>query len=217
MLTFEITLEVLAMLVSLLLIRYSTNTAFRWITAILFLTAINEAIFIPYIIKHHLFERNIDYNIFSLADMLCWYAFFISALKHAKGRKYMIVIVVLIGLYSCVDLLFLQGWIIFHIHSIMVYDISIIGFSVYYLFILLKKEYHNLWTDSIFFVCAGCILYHSIEFVQFASFEMKGYWASKMAFVNYDIVQNLANATYYLALCAAFFVNFYHYRKKAPV
>jgi hypothetical protein len=215
MINFEIALEIIAMIISFILFKYCKYSGFTLVTFILTLTALNEALIIPLAIKYNLFERNIDYNIFSLVDMTVWFIFFLGMFQKNTEKKFVIIIAIANLSYSLVEILFIHSWRDFHSDSVRVYDISIIVFSSYYLFLILKKEYHNLWKDSLFWICVACILYHSTVFINFTSLvESESYWNSKQAYIVYNILQNIANAFYYLLLCGAFFVNYINFKNE---
>ena len=207
------TIEVISMLISMLLLKYTLNKAFAWITFILIVTVLNELIFVPYIISYQLFERNIAYNIYSIIDMTSWFIFFYLIYKNKLIRTVLLILSAICFSFSFYELLVIKGWIYIHSDSLRVYDISIIFLSACYLFTILKKEYHSLWSDNIFWICAACILYHAIIFINFTTLsEINEYWNNPQALQNFAILQGIANTAYYLLICIAFFVGFYQYK-----
>lgn len=213
MLSFENILELIAMTVSLVLVRFTKGGSFKWICFILIITVLNEMIIVPFCNK----TRNIAYNGFSLMDMLSWFMFFILIFPTKKTKRIIIFICASTMIYSLIEII-QKKWLNLHCDSRRVYDIIVILLSVYYLYTILRKEYHNLWLDSVFWACCACIIYNSVEFINFTALSENGeYWNLKNAWINYQILQTLANTLYYSFICLAFFISYYKFKQKIRV
>lgn len=215
-LNFNNILELVTMLLSVLLLQYTRIKAFKWLTAILVITVINEMLVVPYLRAYYPYQRNIAYNVFSFFDMWCWFAFFYTAYTGKKIRRILIGLAVVCFSYSIIELTIIKKtWLYIHSDSLRVYDIAIILLACYYLLSILKKEYHSLSSDGVFWVCTACMLYHAIIFINFTTLSETGeYWNNKEALRNFAILQTIANLAYYLFLCTAFLTGFYKHRMK---
>jgi hypothetical protein len=183
---------------------------FKLVIALLFITILNELIIAPYITKKFtLYDRNIAYNIFSLIDMTVFFYIFFK-IHIGSIRKYILGAIVLVYIYSFVELFFLKGWRYFHTDSFSVYEIVIILLSLLYLYKLLKKEYYIAVIDPIFWLCSACLIYHSILIINFTTKADENYWRLKNALSVYILLQYIANISYYLILCCMFISGIYY-------
>lgn len=205
--------EILALIIGLACFRASRELYIKAIILLLLLTVINEVIFIPYIKSHHLFNRNIAYNIFSIIDMATWFYVFYEILQQAKVRKWIIAAAIGAFAWTAIEL-FNKGWHNIHPDSFRFYEVCLILFSLYYFYLILKKEYHPVFGDPNFWLCSACIFYHSTLFLTFTTLAENNYWELKNAMEVFTTLHSITNVVYYLMLCGAFIACYFNYRQQ---
>lgn len=189
---------------------------FRLITILLGVTLFNEYVFTVYFCRPLHIHLNVAYNVFSLIDMGIWCYIFYKIYAGHRAQKFVLPFAAAIFLYTFAELFFLKGWTVMHIDSFRVYELFIIVLSIVYLYGILKLEYYSVNTDPLFWMCAACILYHSILVLTFTLRIDAGYWKFKNAKEVFFFLQVLTDASYYLLLCCMFIsgIAYSRYQKK---
>ncbi|PTQ98231.1 hypothetical protein C8P68_103392 [Mucilaginibacter yixingensis] len=177
---------------------------FRLIVILLGITLFNEQVFTVYLIGRLHIHLNIAYNLFSLIDMGIWCYIFFRIYAGRRVQKLILPLTVVIFAYSFVELCFFKGWHVLHVDSFRVYESFIILLAIIYLYEILKKEYYNLTVDPVFWMCAACILYHSILILTFTLRLDAEYWHFTDAKKVFFFLQLITDASYYLLLCCMF-------------
>ena len=178
----------------------------KWVVVILILTCINESIIIQLIINGHFkVSQDLAYNIFSIFDMIIWATIFYKIYLSEQVKMFLFIPLFFSISYSLIDIFCLTGLNKLHLNSIMVYDMSIILLAGNFLYYSLKKEYYKPLSDPFFWICAACIGYHSLLFINFITLWLpKEYWKQPLANTVWDIVILSADIFYYLLLSIAF-------------
>ncbi len=204
-----------AFLVGLLTWKSIKPTYLRAIVLMLGITALNEDVVVPYLKVKRIFDINAAYNIYSLVDMFCWFYVFYMILKEDVFKNYVRLAAIICMAYSLIELCLLKNWRNFHTDSLRLYYIFCILFVLRYFYLIQQKEYHLLYTDPLFFVATGVILYCSITFINFTTVAEHNYWNVKNARQVFHILQDVANSLYYPCLSTSFLVCYFsRYRKR---
>lgn len=185
---------------------------FKLIVALLLVTFLNEMIVAPLLNKEFSIHWNVAYNVFSLIDMGVWLFIFYKINSGHKVQKFILPVTVVIFIYTCIELFCLKGWKVLHSDSFRVYEIFIIILSIIYLYRILKQEYYIIAFDPFFWMCAACLLYHSILILTFTIRKNAAYWHFKDAADVFFFLQVLADTSYYLLLCYMFISGIYYSR-----
>jgi len=174
---------------------------------IVFLTIINENFITPWldVLKNKKYTKDFAYNFFSIIDMIVWLKIFYRISEEGKERRMLFIALAFTFLYSITDIFFFTGISKFHINSIMVYDMSILLLAGNFLYHSLKKEYYQPINDSLFWISAACIGYHSLLFLNFVTLWLPAeYWNQPQANDVWNVVSLSGNIFYYLLLSIAF-------------
>lgn len=217
MLTATQILQLFALATGIICFKYIKPVFLRWIVPILFITCVNEIVMIRYIIPDHFpGKENLAYNIFSLPDMIVWLFIYFKSFKQRKWKKIIFSFGIILILVSLLDL-YLNGWELFHIDSIILYEFFLIFLSIRYLYEIFTKEYHDLFTDIFFWIASACLLYHSILIINFTTMKVADYWKMQNAAAIFNILQMTANIFYYLLISFSFILCFYYNQKYKKV
>lgn len=185
---------------------------FKLILALLLVTFLNEMIVAPLLNKEFSIHWNVAYNAFSLIDMSVWLFIFYKLNAGYKVQKFILPVGAFIFIYTFVELFFLKGWEVLHSDSFRMYEIFIIILSIVYLYRILRREYYVIAFDPLFWMCAACLLYHSILILTFTIRNNAAYWHFKDAAGVFSFLQILADTSYYLLLCCMFISGIYYSR-----
>lgn len=185
---------------------------FKLILALLLLTFLNEVFIAPFLNSKFSIHWNVAYNVFSLIDMSVWLFIFYTINTAYKIRKFIVPVAAAIFIYTFVELFFLKGWDVLHSDSFRLYEIFIIILAIIYLYKILKQEYYVIAFDPFFWMCAACLLYHSILILTFTIRKNAAYWHFKNAADVFFFLQILADTSYYLLLCCMFISGIYYSR-----
>lgn len=154
---------------------------------------------------------NILYNIFYFIDMSIWFYIFYKIHQKQKAIKLVVLLEALAIIFGIIESY--HRWGRMHTLSIRFYSIVIIFFSILYLYHALSKEYYEVFRDPVFYVCAACILYHSLTFIKFTTISEYIFFKDGIALKVFYTLDAVANFLYYPLLCAAFIVSFYYPQK----
>ena len=193
------------------LIAYKTiRPAFlKPIVFLLAITVLNECMIIPYFISLKKHATNICYNVFALIDMAIWFYVFYKINTKPSIRYFIIAGAIISFLYSFIELLFLKDWQHLHTDSMRLYGLIIIFLSACYFYQVMLKPYHNIFNDSIFWICAGCFLFHLILFINLTTLANAKYWNLKSAGFVQHLLQNIAIFCYYCCITIGFILCYY--------
>jgi len=210
MLQLRFILEFLALIIGALSWQKMYPVYLRMIVLVLLITFINEYVIIQQIEQNYSYiSRDIAYNIFSVIDISIWIYVFYKIYLYKRMNRHLFIPATIAFLYSIIDIFFIYGIRHFHTNSMMLYNLSIILLSGNYLFYSLKKEYYQPLSDSLFWICAACIGYHSLLFLNFVTIRLpEAYWQELQANKVWVIVSLSANIFYYLLLSIAFLTCF---------
>ena len=204
--------EIVALCTGFIFIRYTRLYILRIFFLLLILTVVMEGVLIPNCKIWWDIRRNVVYNIFSLIDMSIWFLFFIRIFL-AKRSKFFIAFIWIACLgFSLIELFYLKSWASFHTDSLRFFNLVAILLSIIYLFQLLKKEYHLIFSDPVFWLCAAGICFNSIFFVNLSTFAEAKYWKGLEPGRVFYILQCTAMGIYYLFICFAFITSYYNYK-----
>jgi len=167
----------------------------RLIIFLLAVTCINEIVIVP-----NLSNSNIAYNFFSLVDVPIWLYIFLKMHFASKKKIILNIISLVVFMYSIIDVFFITGISFLHINSLMFYDMIILLFAGSFLYILLKREYHSVASDPLFWISSACIGYHSLLFLNFITLKLPRVYWTPYAYNVWDTVDLSANIFYYLLL-----------------
>ncbi len=207
-------LEVISFITGLITYKALRPKFLQLIVLILGITVIHECLVIPYLIRVSPTRINLSYNIFSLIDMLTWIYIFFRILSQTSFRNPVIILSALSILYSLIELTVIKSWFSPHTDSFRFYEISLILFTLFYIYLTIKEEYHNLLYDPLFWVCCAIIAYHSILFLSFTTIRERNYWHLKNAKEVFRVLQTINNICYYVLLCITFIICKFKFRKK---
>lgn len=182
---------------------------FVWLLGII---ALNETLILYYSSVY--FYRNLLYNLFSLLDMSFFFFLFYS-INEKKGIRSVIVAVFILLYVATFFELFVDGWMTFHVNSLRLYNVCMILLCCYYFFMLFRKDYYEISTDPLFYLCFGVFVYQSILFVNFTTISYSRYWKLADARKYFKLIQNTANICYYTLICVSLIISFYNQRRVA--
>lgn len=204
----------LAGIVSLVTYRVSEPAYISVLRLLLLLTTIVEVWVIPYVRDNHLFNRNIVYSLFSLVDMGCWFFILYFLVRSESWVTGLLLLGALSAFgWSFIEL-YSEGLEYLHINSFRYYQVIVILFCLYYLYLLLQKEYHPIIRDPDFWICSACIMYQSLLFLGFTTLKEINFWKLKNADEVFRILRNITNVFYYLLLCFACLAAYYKYNQR---
>ncbi len=206
-------LEFIAFMIGLMVYNAIKPIYLKLILIILFITLINEVVVVPYLKVVHV-NRNTAYNIFSVIDIIVWLVIFMKIHSKEPRYKWLIVLSGLCLAICLFELVFVNGWGVFHTTSHRLYDILIVCYTALYFYRLLQKPYFVLYTDSVFWVCLACFMYHALLFLNFTLLSDYYYLEFKNSREIYRTLQFLYNSFYYPLLTIAFVVCHFNYKYK---
>ena len=206
--SFSNILEVIALIFSLVAFKATRPVFLRILTLLLFITVVNEIFIIPYIPSH-----NFGYNIFSFIDMLVWFYVFFNIHTNKRIKCGIVIAAIFCFSYSFIELEYISGWYVMHINSFRLYELCIIAFSTLYFYEINKKDYHNLFTDPLFWFCSACFIFHLLLFLNFTTINEKNYWHLQNSRLVFLILQTVAITFYYVLICIAFSICYYKYKE----
>jgi hypothetical protein len=201
----QVIAELLALLAGVVAWKIITPAYLKIVVLLLLVSVINEAFVVPYCHVHNI-SNNVPYNLFSFIDMPTWFYVFYRIHKHNKTASIIPWAALGCMAFSLIEISFISKlhWGQLHYHSFRVYDILIIAFAYSYLYRILRKDYHSLVNDALVWVCFGCLLFHSIFFLNLTTISFPSYWKMKEAKSIFFILQSIAIILYNLFLCFAF-------------
>lgn len=202
----------LALIVGLAVFRITRPKFLRWLPILLLITVTNELVIVPYIKATHLFNRNIVYNVYSFFDMGIWLYLFHKIFNQPKVSRVIAISSVLIFGWTFIEL-YQMGWHVLHADSLRFYEVVVIILGIYYLYTLMKKEYHSFFSDQNFWLCSAVIIYHSILFLTVTTLMESNYWGVREAHLVFGIFRDINNILYYSLICAAFLSIYYRHNK----
>jgi hypothetical protein len=203
-------LEVLASLAGLLVWNRSRPQAIRVITIMLLFTVLIECYsqflqFMPFL-KYRL----LIYNLFSFVEMGCWFCFYYRIYPSKARRKVILLLGALYVIFSVVELSFYRSWLFsFHTDSYRFYSLCIIFLAVLYLWdTMMKKEYHPLNTDAVFWLSAGGLIFQSVFFIHLSIFNILSFRRDAASVQAFNLLLDIANIVYYTVICFAFYTSY---------
>ncbi len=199
--------ELVCLCTGLLFIDRSRPSYIKALICLVALTFINEFLLVPYIKIHHPLYRNYLYSGFSVMDMLVWLCIFYQLLTERKQRILFWLLAVSCIAGNAFELSNAIGWQTLHPDSFRFYEMSMIIFSVVYLFEMLKREYYSVFKDVNCWLCFACIAFHSIMFLNITTMAQNNYWRLSNAANVFHILMNAANIIYYGLLSIAFIIS----------
>ena len=198
-------LELLCLCVGLIRYKKLDPSYLRCVVAIVAITVIQESLVVNIIKLYSPTFRNLTYNIFSFFEMFVWLGFFYVVHRGHQIAQIIIPVGIVIAVYSLIELNFLKNWESLHTNSYRIYELFVLVLSFAYLVRLLKKDsYHPTFSDSIFWVCSACIIFHAMLMVNFTVLVERNYWNLKNSRELFNFLHNIGNTFYYLLLCVSF-------------
>jgi hypothetical protein len=188
----------------------AVRPAFRMLIILLAVTVLNEALVVPYLETKHQGYINLAYNLFSLLDMVTWFFLFYHIMSAGLMRKLTIVVAIFLLSASVTEIFLIKGWTVFHTESMRFYNLSIVLLSLAYFYNIISRRYYIMHTDPFFWICAACLIYHTLLFLNFTTLSEYNYWKMKYSDDVYYLLQNIANTCYYMLLICAFGYGIYH-------
>jgi hypothetical protein len=205
LLTVDNLIEWACLVVGLLCLRPWTPVPVKVITGLVLVTVINETWVAPYVHFFPYYNKNTSYNIFSFLDMGAWFYLFYALFPPGR-KRWVLVAAAGVYAYSLVELCRPRGWVRLHTDSLRVYDLVMIAFSCIYLYGIARKEYHRVRTDPYFWLCAACLFYQCMLFLNFSTLGQSSYWLIEGARYIYYLLQAATNILYYLMISVAFII-----------
>ena len=120
--------------------------------------------------------------------MGCWLYVFRQILRGRKIRRAILPAALILFVYSIIELQ-LRSWHHLHADSFRLYEVFILLLSCSYLYGTFRIDYYVLVRDPVFWICAACIVYHSILFLNFTTLSMNRYWYLPNANHIFDMLQ----------------------------
>ena len=201
--------EIIAFIAGLIAYKKIRPAFLKAIVFLLAITVLNESLIIPYLISFKKGSNNFCYNVFSFIDMATWFYVFYKINTKASIRYFIIAGAIVSLSYSFIELIFLKDWQHLHTDSFRIYELIIIFLAIYYFYQVMLKQYHNIFSDSIFWICAGCFLFHLIFFINLTTLNNGQYWNLKSSAFILKLLQNIANLCYYCCITIAFILCYY--------
>ena len=141
--------------------------------------------------------------------MAIWFYVFYKINTKPSIRYFIIASAIVSFLYSFIELTFLNDWRHLHCDSMRLYGLIIIFLSAYYFYQVMMKPYHNIFSDSIFWICAGCFLFQLIFFINLTTLANAKYWNLKSSGFVQHLLQNIAIFCYYCCITIGFILCYY--------
>lgn len=189
----------------------------RFILLLFSIDIVNEIFITKYFINTGKFDQNIFYNLYSFFDM--GFGFYIFYCIHKK--TYLSKCVIVGGLicfsYTLLELFYIHGLRYLHIDSLRLFDFFIILFSFGYLHRILKKRYHKLLPDILFWYSAGSIILHSLLFLNFSTMAENRYWLFEKAEDIFYLLGDIGNVFYFSVLNVAFCLCIYYNKAQLAI
>lgn len=176
---------------------------------------INELLIVPYISNQQNLNQNLFYNIFSFFEMATWFYIFIKFFQTGRRDKINIFSIFAIALcvFFSVFEIYQTGFLKLHINSLRLFDLLIIFFSCRYLFLILFKDFHDLFLDCFFWISSACIIYHSVLFLNFTTMSKNLYWFFNDSEKVFYFLIDIGNVFYHILIMGAFLACYF--QKKA--
>ena len=166
---------------------------------------------------HHARFSNLIYNLVSFVEIPIWYYLFYRINKgNIFSRLIPLVAFVILG-YSFLESAFIKSWYVLHTDALRLHSVFIILLSISYLYRSLSIEYHNIFSDSFFYIVSACILYHGVLFVNLTTLAENRYWGNREVAEAFFLFQVVANYVYYILLCCSIIICYYNQRLKPAV
>ena len=201
--------EIVAFIVGLIAYKTIRPAFLKPIVFLLSITVLNECLIIPYFISLKKNHNNFCYNVFTFIDMAIWFYVFYKINTKPSIRYFIIAGAIVSFLYSFIELTFLNDWQHAHCDSMRLYGLIIIFLSACYFYEVMMKPYHNIFSDSIFWICAGCFLFQLIFFINLTTLANAKYWNLKSSGFVQHLLMNIANFCYYWCITIAFILCYY--------
>ena len=203
------TLELLALFTGVLAWKRSRPVAIRRITLLLPFTILVEGYGEIFRIAGNIPSPVAAYNLYSLGEMLCWFAFFYEIFPSPRRRKIIIFLGMSYLAFAVVEFCTYHKWLHeFHTDSYRLYCIYIMGLAVLYLSDIMQyKSYHPLQKDAVFWLCAGALIFQSVFFVHLTVLNIASFRSDFGSIMVWNIVLYFAEILYYGLLCVAFFIS----------
>lgn len=148
---------------------------------------------------------DIAYNIFSIIDMTVWIRIFYNIYRPNRLRHFLLAPAAMAFLYSIAEIVVIGKITHLHRNSMMAYNMTVIVTALGYLCFSLYKTRYYPGNDPGFWLCAACIGYHSLLFLNFVTLMLPAeYWLNPFSYTVWDIVALSAAIFYYLLLSIAF-------------
>ena len=157
---------------------------------------------------------NLVYNIYSVINIIVLFYIYYNILQNTKLAKWVLPICIFVVGSSIIELCVVGNCQTICTVSLRIFSIVIILLSLCYLFISLALPYHNIFRDPYFYICAACILYHGLFFVNLTTMAEKNYWANAGTLKTFHILQDTASFLYYSLLCCTFLICYYNHRQR---
>ena len=191
----------------LTLIKHVKPVFLYWIIVLMGITLITETTAIYFGSNKSTWKYiNIVYNVFSFFDMGIWYYVFLNMMGSKKLKIVVFVCAALVFSLTIIELDFFRNLKHLHSNSLRVYSLTIIALSIIKLNSKLLRDHLDLFKSPLFYVCAGCIIYHGVLFgnlTMLSEISNRHLDGIRNIFI---ILQNIANVLYYSLLCASFVV-----------
>lgn len=200
---------------SLLALR-SRQPYFYWLSAILFLTTLNEWFLIKFLQHQFEINPNATYNVFSFLDISCWILIFYLIIPEPKYKKWVLIQGAVILLFSIIELIYWKNWRRLHTESFRFYNLSMLIFCLMYLLSKIKLPYYKLTGDPKFWICTACFFYHIVLFTSFTLHSKAEFWVLENAKQFYAILHFTGNLFYYTLLSVACMILYFKSPLKSP-
>jgi len=203
-------LELLCLCVGLFTYTKIHSVAVRIVIWIVALTVVNELAIVNIIKEHAPAYRNFAYSMFSVFERAGWLIVFYKIHSNHRVQRIIIPLSIALFVYAVYEFVQPGNWKKFNIVSYCFYGLVIIIFSFLYLRRLLRKdEYQPIFRDSIFWLCAACILFHGLIIINFVTLMDTAYWKALISKTVFYWLLNSANTFYYIFLCFCFLTSAY--------
>ena len=202
-------LELLALLAGLLAWKRSRPAAIRTITLLMIFTVSVECYGQFFKTAPYPSYTMLVYNIFSFIEMSCWFYFFYQLYTTPVRRKIILFLGICYLAFAFVELFTYHNWrYTFHTDSYRLYSLCIIFLSVLYLWdLILRKEFHPLNKDGVFWLCAGALIFQSVFFVHLTVLNIPSFHKDMASIRAFNQLLDIANVLYYSLICVAYYTS----------
>jgi len=206
--------EIVTFTVGFLFLRKIKETIFRLLVLLVGISASCELL-VYKLNSEPWFDRCFLYNVFSFWDIAVWLFIFYTIIITKWFKILLIISGVVLNLYGYFELSVFKSWNNFHTDSFRMYELIILISSIWYLYEQLEVLYYRTFAEPLFYVCTGCIFYHSILFIETTTQSELVYWKMKGTREVFYLLLNIANLIYYSSLIISFCVWYYSNRPRA--